>query len=455
MTQTSAPSSPSPLREQTPECDPADGSAVTEQAEETEFSRLESLLFARTRSHGNLQREFERRNRLLREGLDRISLAVSDELGALRTGYDAAVARAIEAEVGRAELMFALDETRAQLTAAPSPQPGSASLYGGVAERTAGIATFVPNPATGEPAAAAQRIQDLERELSTAGQRAEQERAAARAKTAEQTGQLEALRGELRGLRARLLESEQALHASQAQVHGLGLRLAAAQQRIEEVRSEVAEIGLLAQSRAARLAELTQAAAVDLQEIRTLRAQVSAAAAAQAAQSDARDADRQHWAERLQQIEAREQEAWNGATAAMARSETQLRAFLVSLEQPLRRLDASWAAAGQNPREPLLHSALRPDDTSAVSPGSAVGQGADARDQGELIHPAGSAECPGPQSEAPHVPGELARERQHRQQLIAAVKALQAATQSGEPTHPWIEELVALVGEGDVAQHRG
>jgi hypothetical protein len=86
-----------------------------------ELARLEALLYTRTQHSRTISNELSRCDRLLREALDRIPSLASSELQALRRGYDAAVERAIEAEVARAELTFALDETRAQLTAAPTP----------------------------------------------------------------------------------------------------------------------------------------------------------------------------------------------------------------------------------------------------------------------------------------------------------------------------------------------
>jgi hypothetical protein len=388
-------------------------------SQDEDFSRLESLLLARTRSHGNLQREVDRRNRLSREALERITQAVSSELSALRAGYESAVARAIEAEVARAELTFALDETRSQLAAAPTRDASSASsaLWGGTV-----------------PSTESMRVPALERELASTAE-SWQQRLSALSSAHTTTG--DALRGELNGLRARLDEAERALQSSAASNQTLVGRLAAIQERVDAARSESAEIALLAQSRANRIAELTQAAAIDQQEIRTLRAQSAAAAAAQVAQGEAREADRQLWAERMRQHEAREQEAWAAAGSAVARSESRLRAFLVSLERPLRQLDASL------------------DAMTPTGPGRALAQ-ADQTEPGTIFD--GLSELTngeGPRAsvrtetqalpEGGRIADELARERTRRTQLAAAVRALQAATQSGEPTTPWIEELVALV----------
>lgn len=388
--------------------------------EPSDFARLEALLFARTRSHGDLQRELERRDRLFREALVRMSTSTSQELSALRTGIDAAVARAIEAEVARAELTFALDETRAQLTAAP---PG-----GGVGARA---------QAPGVYAAGA----DASSNAMT--QRVSAERDAARVDNTALRRQLEALRGELSGLRARAVEAESAWQSACAQGHKLQQRFVATQQRVDELRSESAELTLLAQTRASRITELTQAAAFDQQEIRTLRAQVTAASTAQVAQGEAREADRQLWSERLQQHEEREQAAWKAAASAVARSEERLREFLGTLEQPLRELDASLDALNSTGR--------------VASPGERT---TDAAELGAHFDVSASQPPLAPDAKASAAPSgrriadELAHEKERRTKLVAAVRALQAATQSGEPTKPWIEELVELVSEARPSARR-
>lgn len=384
-----------------------------------DFARLEALLFARTRSLGDLQRELERRDRLFREALVRMSTSTSQELSALRTGIDAAVARAIEAEVARAELTFALDETRAQLTAAP---PG-----GGVGARAQAPGVY----AAGADAANAMT------------QRVSAERDAARVDNTALRRQLEALHGELSGLRARAAEAESAWQSACAQGQKLQQRLVATQQRVDELRSESAELTLLAQTRASRITELTQAAAFDQQEIRTLRAQVTAASTAQVAQGEAREADRQLWSERLQQHEEREQAAWKAAASAVARSEERLREFLGTLEQPLRELDASLDALNSTGR--------------VASPGERT---TDAAELGAHFDVSASQPPLAPDAKASAAPSgrriadELAHEKERRTKLVAAVRALQAATQSGEPTKPWIEELVELVSEARPSARR-
>lgn len=90
-----------------------------------EVARLEQLLAARARDARRLRGEVERRDALLRELTARIGSengggagavqaaappAEREVDGALQTRCDAAVQRALEAEAGRAEALFALDE---------------------------------------------------------------------------------------------------------------------------------------------------------------------------------------------------------------------------------------------------------------------------------------------------------------------------------------------------------
>jgi hypothetical protein len=97
---------------------------------EDEVARLEKLLAARARETNSLTRELDRRSALLREALERLSTTAGSEFEALREARDAAVERAIEAEVGRAELAFQLDETRGVLQHAT----GGAASSGPVGE---------------------------------------------------------------------------------------------------------------------------------------------------------------------------------------------------------------------------------------------------------------------------------------------------------------------------------
>jgi chromosome segregation ATPase len=91
---------------------------------ESEFARLEQLLSARTRERRELAVELERRGALLRDACTRLSeLAPRAAESQLRNERDGAVARAVEAEVARAEAMFKLDEVVGQLLALGGQRP--------------------------------------------------------------------------------------------------------------------------------------------------------------------------------------------------------------------------------------------------------------------------------------------------------------------------------------------
>src|SRR5689334_12502039 len=88
-----------------------------------EVGRLEQLLVEQTRERRELARELERRSELLREACARLSelgpkvaeAASEHAVRGIREERDAAVARAVEAEVARADATFRVDELMSQL----------------------------------------------------------------------------------------------------------------------------------------------------------------------------------------------------------------------------------------------------------------------------------------------------------------------------------------------------
>src|SRR3954468_7266470 len=88
-----------------------------------ELARLEQLLLDRTRERRELAQELERRSELLREACTRlteigpqVAAAGSEHLvRAIREERDAAVARALEAELARADATFRVDELMGEL----------------------------------------------------------------------------------------------------------------------------------------------------------------------------------------------------------------------------------------------------------------------------------------------------------------------------------------------------
>lgn len=278
---------------------------------EQEVARLEALLAARSRDLGALRREFERRSQLLQEALTHMPSASAGELEALRRGYEAAVDRAVEAELARAELTFTLDETRAQLAAAPesgmvSDVREQRGLYARVAqlEETEGTLHARLVLAEQDRDAARQRVRELERELAMEGERVELAVARERTLAGAQNSRTASLAGETAGLRARAEETERALRAAQDRVAVAERRSSELRQRLDEARSESAELAVAAHARAARLTEQTGELALEQQAMRGARAQLTAALEAQRAESAARDADAVVWAERVTALEA-------------------------------------------------------------------------------------------------------------------------------------------------------
>jgi chromosome segregation ATPase len=456
----------------------ADPHALQTTAPETpvdeELSRLEALLYARTQHGRELARELARCDRLLREALERIPSLASSELQALRRGYDAAVERAIEAEVGRAELTFALDETRTQLTAAPTPWSsgavvGQKAAAPGVYARVAQLEEAEGNLharlvlAEQDREGSQQRVKELTRELLELNERAElllsRERALQGALD-QRTQREHVLRAEQRGVSARADETELAFKSAYARMQQLDQRASDAKARVAEARAEAAERLVLVQAHAARIEELQRALGLEQQEVRSLRAQVAATVSAQQQQTAAREADEAQWAERVRDLAEREQ----SSAATVVSSDTKLRALLSNLKKPLHELDASLDQLGPNARVLQVAEALH---SEATEPGTAYGAANDpslveqlrVRERqvaeleaalaryGQSPSTVGLA-APGARTEVMRLTDELARERTRRRRLGVTVRALQAASETGEAIDPWIQELVTILSEG-------
>jgi chromosome segregation ATPase len=317
---------------------------------EQEVARLEALLAARSRDLGALRREFERRSQLLQEALIYMPSASAGELEALRHGYEAAVDRALEAELARAELTFTLDETRAQLVAAPesgmvSDVREQRGLYARVAEleETEGTLHARWVLAEQDRDAAKQRVRELERELAMEGERVELAVARERTLAGAQNTRTASLAGECAGLRARADDAERALQAAHERAVASERRASELQQRLDEARSESAELSLTAQARAARLSEQRGELAVEQQAVRGARAQLTAALDAQRAETSAREADARAWADRVTALEA-ERDKLEAAARLAAGRVLELEGLLAG-ERVAREQDANAVAA--------------------------------------------------------------------------------------------------------------
>jgi hypothetical protein len=206
-----------------------------------EVARLEALLAARASELSMARHELARTRELLRDAaasFERSAARAADaDPSELRRARDAAVVRAIEAEAGRADLAFRLDELLghiAQPTAAgslPAPDLGEpldvlcARLNGTVRGLTSALAeTEEVRDSAGarlmlaeqDLAMLASRSRLIERELAEAREQVELEALHSRALTQRIEGSLPVreaaqLGGELAGLRARCDEAERVI----------------------------------------------------------------------------------------------------------------------------------------------------------------------------------------------------------------------------------------------------
>jgi len=459
-------------------------------AGDEEVASLERLLANKAREASVLSRELSRQRGLLREALERIDTTTSAELSGLRRSRDAAMQRAIEAELARAALAFELDETRAGLQTVPASEAvrEMRGLYSRVAqlEESDEAQRARLLLADHDRESARLQVQRLERQLVEDNERYEllllRTRADAEAQrsalpTAPPSGAAliqdsGGLRGECDGLRARLLESEQAFRSAlqRAQDAEQPLREAReAREQLAETRAEAAELAVLSRARAAQISELGSALSRDQQSVRSLQQQLAAAIESQQAERRARDADVRSWMERLHELEAG-QVARPRGSALSQHWPRELRDFLASLRTPLLQLEAALddPAHGRVPAAlahadesqadstapgihvdvaaAVYHEKLQASEARVVELEAALAaRHAESRDaalstlKGELIDT---------RADAARLSDDLVRERTRRRRIVFTVRALQAAMDSGEAPGPWIDELIALLNEG-------
>jgi hypothetical protein len=515
-----------------PPSEPMPPPATGTDGDDRELARLESLLAARTRELRALQREFERRSQLLREALERVGMATSNELRAVREAQANAVSRAVEAELARAELGFELDELRTQLQASPPSGPVRElrSLYARVAQLEETEAALRARLLLTEQDREQLRDQarGFERQALEANERwelqiaTEHTRSHEQAKTAgpaegvspHQSSATDALAGERAGLAARLDETELALSAAWTRASTAELRLVEAQEKIAEVRSVGAELTLQVQVEAARRSELSAELSGAQAGSRDLRAQLMAAVEAQRALHAELDALQRRAGEQLSQhatldaevdllqrrvseqlveqselvknlaaektraaeLEQAFQRERSGFRERLGQLEReaqthgdQVRTLLAELGRPLLELEASLVQLAQkrpgrtNAQMSSPEADGGEEQAAAVDPSELAEQlrlsqlrcaqleaaltarSASARDEalatlkGELIDT---------RADATRLSDDLTRERHRRRRLSVTVRALQAASESGEAAGPWIEELVAILNEG-------
>lgn len=277
-----------------------------------ELSRLEELLLVQARERRELAQELERRSTLLRDACSRltelgpqVAAAASEHaVYSIRQERDSAVARAVEAEVARADAEFRVDELMGALAGAGreipqsaiSPSPKERALAARVAELDEQKAMAEARLLLLEDELAQERahIADAARERVEAGERVELEigqvrvwAETAQQKLAELTDARGALLGERDGTRSRLDEAERALRVAQEQLGLAQTRANELREKLEAVHSERAKTLTLADANVGELrAELerSRASGADLERtsvaqdiaIRDLRAALEA-----------------------------------------------------------------------------------------------------------------------------------------------------------------------------------
>ncbi|HET6333168.1 MAG TPA: hypothetical protein VFG30_08145 [Polyangiales bacterium] len=263
-----------------------------------ELSRLEQLLLERTRERRELAQELERRSELLRNACARltelgpqVAAAASEHaVHSIREERDAAVARAVEAEVARADATFRVDELMGQLLGAGraipepaiSPSARERALSARLAELDEGKLTLEARLLLleDELAHARSQLATAARDRVETGERLEFEIGQARvwAETAQQklselTDARGALLGERDGTRARLDEAERALTVSQERLTRTLRQANEAKEKLELERTERASILTVAETRALQIEELSGLRSQEQEQLRELRAE--------------------------------------------------------------------------------------------------------------------------------------------------------------------------------------
>ncbi|HKU41422.1 MAG TPA: hypothetical protein VJR89_24865 [Polyangiales bacterium] len=522
---------------------PSGAAEVTEA--ESEVARLEQLLSSRTRERRDLALELERRGALLRDAVSRLSeLAPRVSENQLQKERDAALARAVEAEVARAEANFKLYEVLGRLLALGGERPAlsqpSAAREPSLASRLleleerkdmaeARVMLLEDELARErERVAAAVRdrvetaehfeleisqtraearkhqldaeraraqleaererlqrerqaaLQEAQRALDVLREQAEQERAGFRSELENdrqaQLAQLEAERaelqansererealhaasneltrvraelqgardtlvGELDGQRFRLIEAEQALRSNTERLSRTQHQLRELEHKLDAARSERANQSARAEALAVQLQEKPE-----LEELRADLGRERAARAALAVQLTAASPEGADYAAQQARLEAlracllemrRPLVEFEASLNDIARGEGGVGASVTIDAEMLTALEEELRAKDLRIQE--LETALRELRSERDKPQRDV-----ARDvstlKGELIDV---------RANATRLSDELAKERARRRKMAVTVRALQAATESGEAPGPWIEELVSVINEG-------
>jgi hypothetical protein len=271
---------------------------------QAEIVRLEGLLAA-SALEGKAQREEATRLRsLLRDALrhfEDLALAGPAAGGAREPSHDQAVVRALEAEAGRAELQFQLDELMGHVAVAGGDDGRLGEpldvAYARLSGTARGLLSALAETQDGRDVARARLLlleQDfaalhahnhtLERELAEAQEHVELQLVRARGladqlERAAFSPEVEALRGELAGVRARSIETQRALEAA---VVGLERSQSSATESLQAMRlarAEAARLGAEMDDRRSNISELNQKLAREIESNREVGSQLGQAAA--------------------------------------------------------------------------------------------------------------------------------------------------------------------------------
>jgi chromosome segregation ATPase len=261
-----------------------------------ELARLEELLVERTRERRELAQELDRRSALLRDACARLTelgprvaeAATEHAVRSLREERDAAVARAVEAEVARAEATFRVDELMGQLLGTGrsladltfSPSPSERTLNARLAEldeqkqmaeaRLVLLEDELAQERSHVATAARDRVETAERLEFEIGQ-ARVWADTAQQKLAELADARGALLGERDGVRSRLGEAERALRSSQERLARALHHNGELKDKLEVERAERATTRALANAQALQIDELTRTRAQEQDQLRELR----------------------------------------------------------------------------------------------------------------------------------------------------------------------------------------
>jgi hypothetical protein len=437
---------------------------------EDDVARLESLLAVRARERQDLAAELSRRTGLLRDAMARfadlpasapeVAPRVADSNVEAMVHFaaqrDAAVARALEAEAARAEALFRLDEALGHLRMAQQSAGQDAELQG----KVRGLRVRLAESEEAREIAEA-RLMLAEQDLDDAGMKVTEQKRKAQelteqlelmivqahsadgahaSKLADLRTALSVARGHAQGLRARADESEQALSGVRARALRAEHAAREALDKLVVARAEAAERQVEGQAATQRARELQQELATAEQSGRQLQNEVQRV-------REALNALQGEHRQRLQELHGtlkatREAALELGASVidVVSGARTPATAPEAEVSEELTVPGTSLGFEAVEALEKKLQvSEARVQELEAALAGRASREVGVSTLKGELIDVRASAA---------RVADDLAKERARRRKIGVTVRALQAASESGEDVAPWVEEVLAILAEG-------